>query len=270
MNCEPGCGELVKIGTRDKPAEKLFSNQHKSIKIPKRDGSIGKTDVFSPVMANKFTQGISDIGREVRQIARFCMRGAVILTAKFISGASVRWVDCQPEICQRIYFANHTSHLDPIVIWSMLPENVRDKTRLVAAKDYWSAGPIRRALARLFNAVLIDRRHISIKNTPVMILLEEMGNDYSIVIFPEGGRGNGEQINEFKSGIYYMAKKRPEIELVPVYLDNMNRILPRGMVLPVPMLSRVVFGPPIWIERGERKEAFLQRCREAVLKLKDC
>ncbi len=210
------------------------------------------------------------ISRSIQWAIRSFFRGVFILTAKFISGATVRWVDCQPEICQRIYFANHSSHLDPIVIWSMLPEHVREKTRLVAAKDYWNAGPIRRSIARLFNAILIDRRHISIKNTPVTILLEEMGTDYSIVIFPEGGRGNGEIINEFKSGIYHMAKKKPEIELIPVYLDNMNRILPRGMVLPVPMLSRVVFGPPIWIEKDEKKDVFLARCREALIKLKDC
>lgn len=193
-----------------------------------------------------------------------------ILVAKFISGASVRWVDCQPESCQRVYFANHTSHLDSIVIWSVLPEKVREKTRMVAALDYWSAGPIRRGMARLFHAILIDRKHVSIKNNPIFRLLREMGDDYSIIIFPEGGRGNGEKINDFKSGIYYLAKKKPEIELIPIYLDNMNRILPRGMVLPVPMLSRVVFGPPIWIEKDEKKEVFLNRCREAVLKLKEC
>ena len=199
----------------------------------------------------------------------YLLRGFLILLAKFLSGASVRWVDCQPETCQRVYFANHTSHLDSIVIWSVLPEKVREKTRMVAALDYWSAGPIRRFLAREFHAILIDRKHVSIKNNPIFGLLREMGDEYSIIIFPEGGRGNGEKINDFKSGIYYLAKKKPEIELIPIYLDNMNRILPRGMVLPVPMLSRVVFGPPIWIEKDEKKEVFLERCREAVLKLKD-
>lgn len=198
------------------------------------------------------------------------LRGLLILVAKFLSGASVRWVDCQPECCQRVYFANHTSHLDSIVIWSVLPDHVRKTTRMVAALDYWNAGPIRRFLSKnVFNALLIDRKHVSIKNNPVNQLILEMKAEHSIIIFPEGGRGNGEKINDFKSGIYYLAKKRPEIELIPIYLDNMNRILPRGMVLPVPMLSRVVFGPPIWIEKGEKKEDFLNRCREAVLKLKD-
>lgn len=214
-------------------------------------------------------------------------RSAIILTAKFFSGASVSWVEDSVygsaaggktgrwgrgpfEPCQRIYFANHSSHLDAIVIWTSLPESIRRETRMVAAFDYWNAGPLRRFLSKkVFNAILIDRKHVSIRNNPINQLLKEMGTEYSIIIFPEGGRGNGERLQSFKSGIYYLAKKKPEVELIPVYLDNMNRILPRGMVLPVPMLSRVIFGSPIWIEEGEMKEAFLNRCREALLKLKD-
>lgn len=220
-------------------------------------------------------------------------RTAIILTAKFLSGASVRWIkleadpparlsraeaeewkrrekEIEAEPCQRVYFANHTSHLDSIVIWTVLPERERRNTRMVAAYDYWTAGPFRRFLSRkVFNALLIDRKHISFRNNPVNQMIKEMGTDHSIIIFPEGGRGNGEKINEFKSGIYHIAKKKPELELIPIYLDNMNRILPRGNVFPVPMLSRIVFGPPIWIENGEQKEAFLARCREAILKLKD-
>lgn len=200
----------------------------------------------------------------------FLVKNILILLAKFLSGASVRWIDCQPEPCQRLYFANHTSHLDAIVIWTSLPEKVREKTRMVAARDYWDAGPIRRFIAKkVFHAILIDRENVSKRNNPIYSILEEMGEDYSIIIFPEGGRTNGDFVREFKSGMYYLAKKRPELELVPVYLDNMNRILPRGMVLPVPMLSRVVFGPPIWIEKKENKEAFLARARDAVLHLKE-
>ncbi|MDO5565565.1 MAG: lysophospholipid acyltransferase family protein [Planctomycetia bacterium] len=200
----------------------------------------------------------------------FFVKSFLILLARFLSGASVRWVESQPEPCQRVYFANHTSHLDAIVIWAALPENVREKTKMVAAKDYWDGGPIRRFVAKkVFKAILIDRKHVTKRNNPIYSLLDEMGEDHSIIIFPEGGRSNDEQVHDFKSGLYYLAKKKPEIELIPVYLDNMNRILPRGMILPVPMLSRIVFGPPMWIEKTECKEAFLERAREAVLKLKE-
>jgi 1-acyl-sn-glycerol-3-phosphate acyltransferase len=192
------------------------------------------------------------------------------LLARFLSGVSVRWVDCQPDTCQRVYFANHTSHLDAILIWSALPAEVRRLSRPVAAKDYWMRGRIRRYLAqRVFNAMLIDRTEIKVHQSPVDLMLREMGHVYSLIVFPEGGRSAGGEVGEFKSGLYYLTKKRPELELVPVYLDNMNRILPRGAVFPVPLLSCVTFGPPIWLEAGEPKTHFLQRARESVLRLKE-
>jgi 1-acyl-sn-glycerol-3-phosphate acyltransferase len=192
------------------------------------------------------------------------------LVAKFLSGASVRWMDSQPDSCQRVYFANHTSHLDAIVLWSALPAEIREITRPVAAKDYWMAGPIRRYLAnRVFNALLIDRTEIKVHQSPVDLMLREMGDRYSLIVFPEGGRSSGREIGEFKSGLYYLCKKRPDLELIPVHIDNMNRILPRGEVLPVPLLSCITFGPPMWLERGEPKTEFLARAREAVRRLKD-
>lgn len=190
--------------------------------------------------------------------------------ARFISGASVRWVDSQPDVCQRVYFANHTSHLDVILVWSALPPHVRRLTRPVAAKDYWSRGMVRRKLTRVFNALLIDRTEIKVHQSPVDLMLREVGRTHSLIIFPEGGRSSGEAVGEFKSGLYYLAKKRPEFELIPVYINNMNRILPRGEVLPVPLLSSLTFGPPIWLEAGEPKTDFLNRARDAVLRLKDC
>lgn len=199
-------------------------------------------------------------------------RHTLALLARFFSGASVRWVDSQPDTCQRVYFANHTSHLDAIVIWSSLPQEVRMITRPVAAKDYWTAGAVRRYLAtRLFNAILIDRTEIKVHQSPVDIMIREIAQQYSIIVFPEGGRASGinPEVGEFKSGLYYLCKKRPDLELIPVYIDNMNRILPRGEVLPVPLLSCVTFGPPMWLEQGEAKTDFLERARQAVRKLKE-
>ena len=190
--------------------------------------------------------------------------------ARAISGASVRWVESQPDTCQRVYFANHTSHLDVILVWSALPTRVRRLTRPVAAKDYWSRGAVRRYLAKTFNAMLIDRTEIKVHQSPVDLMLREVGRTHSIIMFPEGGRSTGESVGEFKSGLYYLAKKRPELELIPVYINNMNRILPRGEFLPVPLLSSVTFGPPLWLESNEAKNDFLARARDAVLRLKEC
>jgi 1-acyl-sn-glycerol-3-phosphate acyltransferase len=190
--------------------------------------------------------------------------------ARLLSGASVRWIASQPDTCQRVYFANHTSHLDAIVIWSSLPPAVREITRPVAAKDYWSRGMVRRWLANdVFDALLIDRTDIKVHQSPVDLMLREIGTTKSLIVFPEGGRSITGEVGEFKSGLYYLAKKRPDIELVPVYIDNLNRVLPRGEFLPVPLLSCISFGPPLWLERGEAKVDFLARARRAVLALKE-
>jgi 1-acyl-sn-glycerol-3-phosphate acyltransferase len=193
----------------------------------------------------------------------------ITLLARFFSGFTVRWIDCQPDTCQRVYFANHTSHLDAVVLWSALPRELRKLTRPVAAQDYWAKTPWRRFLASSFNALLIDRKEIKVHQSPVESMLREIGTIYSLIVFPEGSRADDGEMGQFKSGLYYLAKKRPDLELVPVYMDNMNRILPRGEVLPVPLLSSITIGAPIWLEAGEQKSDFLARARESVRALKD-
>lgn len=193
----------------------------------------------------------------------------LVLLAKALSGATVRWVDCQPDICQRVYFANHTSHLDALVLWASLPKPIRALTRPVAAADYWRAGPVRRYMARAFNALLIDRKKIKIRNSPIDMMIREIGDTQSLIVFPEGGRNHTDQMKPFKSGLFYLAKKRPDLELVPVYIDNLNRVMPKGEFLPVPLLSCISIGAPMWLESGEGKNDFLKRAEEAVLKMKD-
>ncbi|MBL9094821.1 MAG: 1-acyl-sn-glycerol-3-phosphate acyltransferase [Planctomycetaceae bacterium] len=197
-------------------------------------------------------------------------RALLVGFARFISGASVRYINCQPDTNQRVYFANHTSHLDALVVWALLPPEVRLLTRPVAARDYWEKGRLRPYLAKhVFGAMLIDRQNIKVHQSPVDLMLREMGDRYSIIVFPEGHRNTEAKIDEFKSGLYYLAKKRPDLELVPVHIDNLNRVLPRGEFLPVPLLSCVTFGAPIWLEAGEPKANFLVRAREAVIRLKE-
>lgn len=189
--------------------------------------------------------------------------------AKLFSGATLRWVDCQPDTCQRVYFANHTSHLDALILWASLPRQIRALTRPVAARDYWVRGPIRRYMASVFNALLIDREKISVRNSPINMMIGEIGDTYSLIVFPEGGRNTSSEMKEFKSGIYYLSKKRPDLELVPVYLNNMNRIMPKGEFLPVPLMSCITVGPPMWLEPGESKNDFLERARNEIIKLQD-
>ncbi len=190
--------------------------------------------------------------------------------ARLITGARALWVYSRPDTRQRVYFANHSSHLDFAVLWCVLPGEVRALTRPVAAKDYWSTGRLRPYLARdVFKAVLVDRTSTSleVRKRQIEILKNALGERNSLILFPEGTRGTGEVIAPFKSGLYFLAKEVPQVELIPVYLDNLNRILPKGQFLPVPLLARVLFGEPMHLEPGESKEEFLQRARDAVVAL---
>jgi len=193
----------------------------------------------------------------------------IVFLVKLISGATVRWQGCSPEIRQRVYFANHTSHLDAVVLWAALPSHIRALTRPVAARDYWIASPIRRYLAiKIFNSVLIEREKISAHDNPVDHLLEALGQTHSLLLFPEGTRGRGPDVQPFKSGLFHLAKHRPDVELVPVLIDNLNRILPKGEVLPVPLLGGISFGAPIRWREGEGKQEFLERSRADLLQLR--
>jgi 1-acyl-sn-glycerol-3-phosphate acyltransferase len=191
---------------------------------------------------------------------------------RLISGATVEW-RCDPYgDAQRIYFGNHSSHLDFIVIWSALPPRLRHRTRPVAGRDYWDQSGARRFLAgSVFRAVLIDRNGSSSDAARARAAVErmalEMGGRDSLIVFPEGTRSVNGEIGPFKSGLYHLSRAKPDTELIPVHLDNLNRILPKGEALPVPMLSRVTFGPRLPTMLDEPKEKFLARARRALLQL---
>lgn len=199
--------------------------------------------------------------------------------ARGITGIQVQWAGCQPNERQRIYFANHSSHLDFVVLWSALPSEIRATTRPIAAKDYWEETPLRRYLAQnVFKAVLVERGvtgkaknheepHLASRSL-IEDLVAALGKTNSLILFPEGTRGTGEKVGPFRSGLYHLALHRPDVELVPAYLENLNRILPKGEVLPVPMLSLLTFGKPIQVEPDEDKESFLERARESVSSLR--
>lgn len=189
---------------------------------------------------------------------------------RVLCGAQARWHGVEPDSRPRIYFANHTSNLDALVIWASLPPTLRALTRPVAARDYWQTGPLRSYLAlRVFHAVLIERHKVSAHDNPITAMVEAMGERHSLIIFPEGGRQAGHEPAPFKAGLFHLAKHRPDAELVPVYLENLNRVLPKGEVLPVPMLCSLTLGSPIRLEVGEAKSDFLERARLAVWNLRN-
>jgi 1-acyl-sn-glycerol-3-phosphate acyltransferase len=191
---------------------------------------------------------------------------------KLLVGAYARWVGTTPTAAQRIYFANHTSHIDTLAIWSSLPRGLRRHTRPIAARDYWGSGLRKYIATRGFGAVLIDRaranpRDQKDKSDPLDPLRASLREGDSLIIFPEGTRGQTATPAPFRSGLFRLAGEFPAVELVPVYLDNLHRSLPKGAVLPVPVVCTVRFGAPLALQAGESKEAFLTRARDAVIAL---
>jgi 1-acyl-sn-glycerol-3-phosphate acyltransferase len=193
----------------------------------------------------------------------------VVGIARLLAGGNVRRVGFTPDERQRIYFANHASHLDFVLVWAALPPRLRAMTRPVAARDYWDRAGLRRYLGlKVFNAVLIERTPTSESPNPIDVLLDGLGDRHSLIIFPEGTRGDGSTIAPFKSGLYWLGKARPDVELIPAYINNVNRILPKGEFVPVPMLASVSFGEPMHVGDDEDKSAFLERARNAILELR--
>jgi 1-acyl-sn-glycerol-3-phosphate acyltransferase len=203
---------------------------------------------------------------------------ALAFIARLITGAQGHWKGCTPKAEQRIYFANHQSHLDWVLIWAALPRDLRATTRPIAARDYWTSSKLKHWITReVFHAVYVSRTRTD-EQDPLGPLVEALRNGDSLVIFPEGTRSNRSEPQAFKSGLFHLAQQFPEVPLVPVWIDNVQRVMPKGEVVPVPILCTATFGTPLLLGVGgpesegeagvEDKRAFLTRARLAVLALR--
>ena len=247
---------------------------------------------------------------------------------RLLTGAQARWYGCPPKAEQRIYFANHQSHADLVMIWAALPEELRSITRPIAARDYWANTPFKRWITtEVFHAIYVERGGgapvvppappepppaVRIEPSldeasafaaaepagaqfeiplpppepepapsplappgsaealaPLQPLIEALQSGYSIIIFPEGTRGHTGEPQKFKSGLFTLAQMFPEVVLVPAWIDNVQRVMPKGEVVPVPILCSVTFGAPVRLEEGEERRPFLDRAREAVVALRN-
>jgi len=115
--------------------------------------------------------------------------------------------------------------------------------------------------------VLIDRTREDKTTDPLAPLLELLAQGESLILFPEGTRGREAVPAPFKSGLYRLAQAQPRVELIPVYLENLHRSMPRGAFFPIPLTCTVRFGAPLAVVPNEGKDAFLARAREEVIKL---
>ena len=188
---------------------------------------------------------------------------------RLLTGAQARWYGCPPKAEQRIYFANHQSHADLVLIWAALPSELRSITRPIAAKDYWTASRFKRWITTdVFNAVYVERERKGDED-PLQPLIEALESGDSLIIFPEGTRGFEEEPQPFKSGLFNLAQRFPDVVLVPAWIHNVQRVIPKGEVIPVPMLCSVTFGEPIQLGGEESRADFLTRARLAVVALRD-
>jgi len=227
---------------------------------------------------------------------------------RLLTGAQARWHGCPPKAEQRIYFANHQSHADLVMIWAALPEELRSITRPIAARDYWTKSPFRQWITTaVFNAIYVERqaatpptapaaavvadsaqpggpdpaneappppspealRAALPEGDPLAPLVRALESGDSIIIFPEGTRGHGDDPQPFKSGLFRLAQMFPQVVLVPAWINNVQRVIPKGEVVPVPILCSVTFGAPIQLEPGEERRPFLDRARRAVMALRE-
>ncbi len=186
-----------------------------------------------------------------------------------LTGARALWSGCAPVPGKRVYFANHTSHGDFVLIWASLPELLRTRTRPVAGADYWETSRLRRWLIHdVFRGVVIDRAPVAGHPNPIAQMESALDAGDSLIIFPEGTRNTTDDILlPFKSGIYHLSRERTDVEFVPVWIENLNRVMPKGEVVPIPLLCSVTFGAPLRMQNGESKDDFLARARDGLLAL---
>jgi 1-acyl-sn-glycerol-3-phosphate acyltransferase len=193
----------------------------------------------------------------------------IVGVARLLTGVQGRWIGCAPALTQRVYFANHSSHADFVLIWAVLPHAARAQTRPVAGADYWEKGRLKSFIInQVFRAVLIDRERTTRNEDPIEKILAAMAEGASVILFPEGTRNTtDEPLLPLKSGLYHLARRYQGAEWVPVWIENLGRVLPKGEFLPIPLLCTVNFGQPLVLAPGEDKAAFLERARRALLAL---
>lgn len=192
-------------------------------------------------------------------------------SARLLTGARSLWVGCEPELKQRIYFANHNSHIDFILLWSSLPKDMRRRTRPVAASDYWTKDGFRRFLIQdTFNGVTIKRNREN-NEDPLQPIKDVLKQGYSIIFFPEGTRNLEDDVEllPFKSGLYNLHREFPDIDIIPVWISNLKRVMPKGALVPLPLLSTIIFGSPLEQHMEMDKKDFLDYAQQELLKLKE-
>ena len=191
------------------------------------------------------------------------------LITSFITGVTSKQAsDLAFTPTNKVYYANHASHGDFVLVWISLPKTWRMLTQPVAGADYWLGSKLKAFIAeQVFRVLLIDRQHDP--KQAVAALDGALKQGKSLILFPEGTRNTTDDqvLLPFKSGLYHLARENENVEFVPVWINNINRVLPKGKILPIPLLCDVRIGEVIKKLPDEDKTEFLTRTRQALLDL---
>ena len=191
------------------------------------------------------------------------------LITSFITGVTSKQAsDLAFTPTNKVYYANHASHGEFVLVWISLPKTWRMLTQPVAGADYWLGSKLKAFIAeQVFRVLLIDRQHDPKQAVAAMDGALKQGK--SLILFPEGTRNTTDDqvLLPFKSGLYHLARENENVEFVPVWINNINRVLPKGKILPIPLLCDVRIGEVIKKLPDEDKTEFLTRTRQALLDL---
>ena len=215
---------------------------------------------------------MSEFRQSAIRLAAAASAWLIVLAARLLTGVRAFWISTTPSADQTLYFANHTSHGDFVLLWSTLPADLRAITRPVAGQDYWETSALRRFIGKdVFNSLMIRREAKSSPAgaDPVEQMAEALRSGDSLIMFPEGTRNTGDEVLlPLKSGLYHLACACPQVRLVPVWIENLKRVLPKGALVPIPLACTVRYGEPITLANGEDKKTFIARARNAMLDLR--
>jgi len=167
----------------------------------------------------------------------------------------------------KIIIANHNSHLDTLFIMSLFPNKIIDKVKPVGAKDYFYSNKYISWISKnLLDIIPLDRK-VKEKD-PLKSIYDSLDKGNIVIIFPEGSRGNPEELTSFKNGIHHIAKNKPDVEIIPIYMEGMGKSLPKNEALFVPFVGNVNIGKEIKFNKEEKREDFIKRLEKTMKKLK--